>query len=119
MSAKYSFYLAIVIMIAIVIGIGGYIVLTDEEESDDEVIATETEIFSLAEIAEFNTRDNCWIAYDGAVYDVTDYLNSHPAGPDSIIMRCGEDVTEGFDAVGAHGGVSDADFEPFYVGDLE
>jgi hypothetical protein len=30
------------------------------------------------ELAAHNTRKDCWVAYDGAVYDITSYLPMHP-----------------------------------------
>ena len=33
-----------------------------------------TKVFTLADVAEHNTDDDCWIAVDGKVYDVTPFL---------------------------------------------
>ncbi|KAL4895067.1 FMN-dependent dehydrogenase-domain-containing protein [Aspergillus ambiguus] len=51
------------------------------------------------EIAQHNNRDSCWVAIHGSVYDVTDFLDTHPGGS-QVILRCaGKDATEDFDSV--------------------
>ncbi|KAJ5179961.1 hypothetical protein N7492_003171 [Penicillium capsulatum] len=54
---------------------------------------------SRAELQQHNNRQSCWVAIHGAVYDVTDFLDSHPGGA-NVILRCaGKDATEDFDSV--------------------
>ncbi|KAJ4509086.1 hypothetical protein HRR75_006055 [Exophiala dermatitidis] len=55
------------------------------------------------EVAKHNTRQSCWIAVHGRVYDVTespaDFLDQHPGGA-NIILRCaGQDATEEYESV--------------------
>ncbi|KAJ5777638.1 hypothetical protein N7520_000884 [Penicillium odoratum] len=51
------------------------------------------------DIAQHNSRDSCWVAIHGGVYDVTDFLDSHPGGA-NVILRCaGRDATNEFDSV--------------------
>ncbi|KAJ5991577.1 hypothetical protein N7522_011784 [Penicillium canescens] len=53
------------------------------------------------EVSQHNSRQSCWVIIHGAVYDVTDFLDSHPGGP-QVILRCaGKDATEDFDSVHA------------------
>jgi len=49
---------------------------------------------TLAEISKHSTKDNCWFAIDGKVYDVTKYAASgmHKGG-DTIYEGCGKDAT--------------------------
>ncbi|KAJ5668709.1 hypothetical protein N7462_009779 [Penicillium macrosclerotiorum] len=52
-----------------------------------------------AEIKQHNTRQSCWVAIHGAVYDVTEFLDAHPGGA-TVILRCaGKDATDDFDSV--------------------
>lgn len=44
---------------------------------------------SQARLAQHNSRDDCWIAYKGKVYDVTSYLGRHPGGTNAIARYCG------------------------------
>ncbi|KGO56442.1 Alpha-hydroxy acid dehydrogenase, FMN-dependent [Penicillium expansum] len=51
------------------------------------------------EINRHNNQETCWVVIHGAVYDVTDFLDSHPGGA-AVILRCaGKDATEDFDSV--------------------
>lgn len=61
---------------------------------------TEIETYNLKteeEIAQHNTKADCWLVIYDKVYDVTNYINSHPGGP-VIADSCGKDATELFDA---------------------
>ena len=40
---------------------------------------------SLAEIARHDTLDDCWMAIDGQVYDLSGYLPEHPNEPEVIL----------------------------------
>jgi len=55
--------------------------------------------FSLAEIARHSTKEDCWIAVKGVVYDATPYLEEHPGGASSILIAAGTDATEDFEAL--------------------
>lgn len=57
--------------------------------------------YSLDEVAIHATKEDCWTAIDGVVYDVTKFVSSHPGGEGSIISLCGKDGTDGFN--GQHG----------------
>lgn len=50
----------------------------------------------LSEVARHNTPEDCWTAVNGQVYDMTDFIARHPAGPAGIIEMCGVDATEIF-----------------------
>ncbi|KAJ5659910.1 hypothetical protein N7507_006361 [Penicillium longicatenatum] len=54
---------------------------------------------SRADVKQHNSRKSCWVAIHGAVYDVTDFLDTHPGGA-KVILRCaGKDATDEFDSV--------------------
>lgn len=52
---------------------------------------------SLSELALHDTPEDCWMAIHGVVYDLTEYAPTHPAGPNFIYSRCGEDGTSDYD----------------------
>lgn len=54
---------------------------------------------SAAELAQHNTEDSCWVQIKGKVYDFTDFLEEHPAGPEAIIEIAGKDGTEEFEQI--------------------
>lgn len=52
-----------------------------------------------AELASHNTREDCWHAYQGKVYNVTPFLKYHPGGVGEMMRAAGKDgafTTEGF-----------------------
>lgn len=48
--------------------------------------------YTLAEVAEHNSRDDCWAVINDTVYDLTSYINRHPGGQE-ILRACGIDAT--------------------------
>ncbi len=54
-----------------------------------------------AELARHNTREDCWIAVAGKVYDCNrnGFLDSHPGGVESISMFAGLDATDDFSVI--------------------
>lgn len=48
------------------------------------------------EVAKHNKPDDCWVILHGFVYDVTCYLNVHPAGPPCIMLDAGADITQAY-----------------------
>ena len=65
---------------------------------------------SIDELQQHNTEDDCWVQIHGLVYDLTDFVDEHPAGPESITELAGKDGTEEFQAV--HGENILEDFDP-------
>lgn len=61
---------------------------------------TDTQSITLATIAQHAIASNCWMAIDGSVYDVTDYVPRHPNR--DIVMGCGKDATALFGSVPVH-----------------
>ena len=53
---------------------------------------------TLAEIAKHATREDCWTAIDGTVYDLTPYMKQHPGGAASLAWLCGIDGTSAFNS---------------------
>jgi len=80
-------------------------------ESDANVI------LSTAEVAKHNSSSDCWLIIENKVYDVSDYLDSHPAGGGIIIPYCGTEATHAFETVD-HSRVALSHLDSIYVGDL-
>jgi cytochrome b involved in lipid metabolism len=40
--------------------------------------------YTLEEVSKHTSEDDCWIVIHGKVYDVTDFLDSHPGGPEYL-----------------------------------
>lgn len=58
--------------------------------------------YTLAQVAEKNSQSACWVAIDGMVYDLTEWIRSHPGGRAAILSLCGTDGTSSF--LSQHGG---------------
>jgi 4-hydroxysphinganine ceramide fatty acyl 2-hydroxylase len=50
--------------------------------------------FLRAEIESRNTKNSCFVTIGPKVYDITDFLEDHPGGPELILDYGGKDVTE-------------------------
>ena len=78
---------------------------TQEQSPEPEPSPTAEETFqgyTLAEVSERNSAVECWVAIDGGVYDLTDWIRSHPGGSGAILSLCGTDGTASFSS--RHGG---------------
>lgn len=77
-----------------------------------------TKSYTLSEVARHASASSCWTAINGKVYDVTDWINQHPGGPERILNLCGTDGSAAFD--NQHGGQSRPaqELASFYIGDL-
>jgi hypothetical protein len=54
-------------------------------------------LYTTAEIDRHESAASCWLIIAGRVYDVTSYIDEHPADPDTILRYCGKDGTTGFE----------------------
>jgi L-lactate dehydrogenase (cytochrome) len=51
---------------------------------------------SQEEVAKHSKDGDCWLVIDGVVYDVSNYLVSHPGGLEAILKHGGRDATAPF-----------------------
>jgi delta8-fatty-acid desaturase len=52
--------------------------------------------FTLAQVAEHNTKDDCWIVVDERAYDITRFVSKHPGGVGPVLNMAGKDATDVF-----------------------
>jgi 4-hydroxysphinganine ceramide fatty acyl 2-hydroxylase len=50
--------------------------------------------FLYSELESHNTEESCWVTIGTRVFDVTDFVESHPGGGDLVLEYGGKDVTE-------------------------
>lgn len=98
----------------------------NNQNTSEEVVATSTEqvtgvdvgekSYSLVEVATHNSKESCWAAVNGKVYDLTSWISKHPGGESAILSICGKDGTDKF--VGKHEGDEkpEAKLATFYIG---
>src|SRR5690606_33453417 len=52
-------------------------------------------VYTLEDIAAHGSEDDCWVAIEGKVYDISAYIPSHPTPPALLLPWCGKEATEG------------------------
>lgn len=74
--------------------------------------------FTLTEIGEHATKEDCYTAINGKVYDVTAFFGKHPGGDQNLFRVCGIDATSAFTKV--HGGQERPEntLEEFVIGTI-
>ncbi len=51
--------------------------------------------YTLEQVAEHSTLEDCWMAIEGVVYDFTTYVPLHPTSASVLEQWCGREATEG------------------------
>ncbi|KAM6548321.1 hypothetical protein CsatB_019997 [Cannabis sativa] len=77
-----------------------------------------TKLFSMEEISQHNTKDDCWVVIDDKVYDLSSYLDEHPGGDDVVLAATGKDATEDFEDAG-HSKTAKELMQSFFIGELD
>lgn len=82
------------------------------EESSKEEMTIETKTleettmeektYTLNEMAEHASQDDCWTVVDGTVADITGFFGKHPGGHENLAKACGVDASEIFASVKKH-----------------
>ena len=44
---------------------------------------------NLEDLSKHNKLEDCWVSYNGKVYDLTSWLPNHPGRPERILPYCG------------------------------
>lgn len=60
--------------------------------------------YTMAQVQQHNSAESCWTAINDQVYDVTEWIGSHPGGAARIKGLCGTEGTQAF--MGQHEGAS-------------
>lgn len=86
---------------------------------------TKSNKYTLTQVAEHSTKNNCWLVIDGNVYDVTPFVASgfHP-GKEAILQGCGKDATTLFNTRPMGSGTSHSErarkmLPKYFIGTLE
>jgi hypothetical protein len=68
------------------------------------------------EVAQHNTRNDCWVIISGKVYDITEWAPHHPGGAGIARMYAGKEATAEFGDY--HSADAVAHMAHFCIGDL-
>lgn len=52
---------------------------------------------SRSEVRQHSTRKSCWVIINNTVYDITEFVDSHPGGSGILLKYAGRDATEAFE----------------------
>ena len=91
---------------------------TNNTPATSSTTAAAPSSYTLADVAGHSNAQSCWAAINGKVYDLTNWINRHPGGPEHILALCGTDGSAAFNA--QHGGQSQpaSALATFYIGVL-
>lgn len=53
-------------------------------------------VYTLKQVSDHKTEDDCWIAIDNRVYNVTKWLSKHPGGKSILFNLAGQDCSDEF-----------------------
>lgn len=67
--------------------------------SEPSAQAPQTVAYTLDDIAKHSTKEDCWAAIDGQVYDLTQAIDKHPGGAEAMLKSCGKDGTDLFSSI--------------------
>jgi fatty acid desaturase/predicted heme/steroid binding protein len=66
-----------------------------------------------------NSKEDCWVAVDGRVYDVTSWIPKHPGGEDVLSISAGRDITNMFESYHPFSGqITTSILNKYYVCDI-
>jgi cytochrome b involved in lipid metabolism len=54
--------------------------------------------YTMAQVSANNSAKSCWAVIEGSVYNLTNWINSHPGGMSAILSLCGTEATSSFKA---------------------
>lgn len=87
----------------------------DKDSTDESTYALTRKV-----VSHHNMPNDGWVIYQGYVYDVTMFLESHPGGSDILVDRLGTDVTEimhdGYNGAHVHSSFAVKLLEKFQIG---
>ena len=53
--------------------------------------------YTMEEVSKHSKKEDCWLIIKGQVYNVTEFLSSHPGGSSIVVSVGGQDATEYFE----------------------
>ena len=90
---------AIVLLLLGAIGGGIWVTLNNRQAQPlpGNQTSDQAKAYTLSEVGQHASKDDCWAIISGDVYDLTEFINRHPGG-DEILRACGTDATTLFNS---------------------
>jgi cytochrome b involved in lipid metabolism len=82
----------------------------------------QAKMYTLADVAKHAKENDCWMAIEKKVYDLTAYLAKHPVGPAIMVPWCGTEATSGMRTKGIgsdHSSFAWGQLNSYYIGDIQ
>ncbi|OAA59504.1 Cytochrome b5 [Cordyceps fumosorosea ARSEF 2679] len=79
---------------------------------------SEIKEFSFQDVAEHNTKKDCFLVVHDKVYDCSKFIDEHPGGEEVILDVAGQDASEAFEDVG-HSDEARESLDELLVGTLK
>jgi cytochrome b involved in lipid metabolism len=97
----------------------------NKQPAQDATVTPQTEAtpastgIALSEIAQHGTPTDCWLAIDGRVFNINEYikLGIHPGG-EKILNGCGKDASVMFANIDKHDTKARQTLEKYLIGNL-
>ncbi|KAH3773264.1 hypothetical protein DPMN_174622 [Dreissena polymorpha] len=74
--------------------------LVEAEPDFETKLAPVVHRFTLEDVSFHSDASSCWIVIADKVYDVTEFLHTHPGGEEIILENAGSDATISFQSKG-------------------
>lgn len=102
----------------------GVVINTNSNSNTNSITApvdSSSITFSTALVAEHATTSDCWLIINSGVYDVSNYLTSHPGGQSIVLPYCGKEATQAFntqDGQGNHSSFASNELSNYRIGTI-
>jgi len=73
--------------------------VAEESDEEEEESGGGDGGITLEEVAKHSTKEDCWVAVNGQVLNVTNFLKDHPGGELAILTFAGKDASEEFNMI--------------------
>lgn len=92
-SKKNKFVISMIVL-AVVLTSGAFLIFRPKQTNTSDTKSV-SQNYTLSDIASHNSKDSCWTAINGEVFDVTNFISKHRGG-DKILAVCGIDGSDLF-----------------------
>jgi len=78
--------------------------------------------YTLLDVAQHAKEEDCWMAINGRVYNLTAYIPEHPSRPAIILPWCGKEASEAYRTKmkeKPHSSVANQLLETYEIGELQ
>jgi len=80
------------ILVPALIAGSAFVVYQKKKSVENARAKSRDTIYTADEVAKHNSLESIWVSYKGNVYDVTEFVQSHPGGPANLLLAAGKDL---------------------------